>query len=80
MPDGMSPGEAAEVVEAFRPKMAIPYQYRGSDPRVFAKNLEGTGIEVKLVNWYSGDSQSTKSSASGAAKPQLRGPRIIEKF
>lgn len=48
----MSPDEAADAVKAFRPGIAIPYQYRGADPRVFVKDLEGTGIEVWLQDWY----------------------------
>ncbi len=30
----------------------IPYHYRGSDLSVFQKPLEGTGIEVRLLDWY----------------------------
>jgi L-ascorbate metabolism protein UlaG (beta-lactamase superfamily) len=52
LPYTMSPDEAADEVKAFRPGIVIPYAYRGSDPHVFAKDLEGTGIEVRLVDWY----------------------------
>jgi L-ascorbate metabolism protein UlaG (beta-lactamase superfamily) len=52
LPYTMPPDEAAEAVKAFHPKVAIPYHYRGSDPLVFQKALEGTGIEVRLLNWY----------------------------
>jgi L-ascorbate metabolism protein UlaG (beta-lactamase superfamily) len=48
----MSPEEAADAVLAFRPKIAIPYHYRTSDVRIFAKKLEGSGIEVRLLDWY----------------------------
>lgn len=48
----MSPGEAADAVKAFHPGIAIPYAYGESDPRVFAKDLQGTGIEVRLLDWY----------------------------
>jgi hypothetical protein len=37
---------------AFDPKVVIPYHYRGSDLAVFQKGLEGTGIEVRLLEWY----------------------------
>jgi L-ascorbate metabolism protein UlaG (beta-lactamase superfamily) len=53
MPYTMTPEEAADAVKAFHPKVVIPYHYQGSDPQVFAKALEGTGIEVRLLDWYS---------------------------
>lgn len=48
----MTPEEAAEAVKAFHPKVAIPYHYRGADPVVFQKALAGTGIDVRLLDWY----------------------------
>lgn len=53
LPYTMPPEEAAECVKAFRPKVAIPFHYRNSDTRVFAKALEKEpGIEVRLRNFY----------------------------
>jgi L-ascorbate metabolism protein UlaG (beta-lactamase superfamily) len=56
LPNTMSPEEAADAVKAFRPKMVIPYHYHSSsqisDPTVFQKALEGTGIEVRILDWY----------------------------
>ena len=52
LPYTMPPEEAAEAVKAFHPKIVIPYHYRGSDLKIFQKALEGTGIEVRLLNWY----------------------------
>ena len=52
LPYTMTPEEAAEAVRAFHPKVVYPYHYRGSDTKVFAKALAGTGIEVRLRNWY----------------------------
>ena len=52
LPYTMPPEEAAEAVKAFRPKVVYPYHYRGSDLSGFQKALEGTGIEVRLRNWY----------------------------
>ena len=52
LPYTMPPDEAADAVKAFHPKIAIPYHYRGSDLTVFQKALEGTGIEVRLMEWY----------------------------
>jgi len=52
LPYTMPPDEAAEAVKAFHPKIVIPYHYRGSDLAVFQKGLEGSGIEVRLLDWY----------------------------
>ncbi len=52
LPYTMPPEEAAEAVKAFHPKIVIPYHYKGSDLAVFQNWLEGTGIEVRLLDWY----------------------------
>ena len=52
LPYTMPPDEAAEAVKAFKPKVAIPYHYRGSDPKVFESALAGSGVQVKLIDWY----------------------------
>ena len=43
---------AADAVKAFHPKVAIPYHYKGQDTAVFKKALDGTGIDVRLLDWY----------------------------
>jgi L-ascorbate metabolism protein UlaG (beta-lactamase superfamily) len=52
LPYTMPPEEAADAVKAFHPKVVIPYHYHGSDLAVFQKGLEGTGIEVRVLDWY----------------------------
>jgi L-ascorbate metabolism protein UlaG (beta-lactamase superfamily) len=52
LPYTMPPDEAAHAVNEFHPKIVIPYHYRGSDLAVFKKGLEGTGIEVRVLDWY----------------------------
>ena len=52
LPFTMTPQEAAEAVRAFHPAIVYPYHYRGSDLNAFAKALEGTGIDVRLRDWY----------------------------
>jgi len=56
LPNTMDPEEAADAVKAFHPRIAIPYHYRSSkqnsDVTIFQKALEGTGIEVRLLDWY----------------------------
>jgi L-ascorbate metabolism protein UlaG (beta-lactamase superfamily) len=57
LPYTMTPAEAADAVKAFHPKVAIPYHYKGQDVEVFKKALEGSGIEVRLLDWYPGDAK-----------------------
>lgn len=52
LPYTMPPAEAAECVKAFRPKIVYPYHYRDSKLEEFATALKGSGVEVRLLNWY----------------------------
>jgi L-ascorbate metabolism protein UlaG (beta-lactamase superfamily) len=52
LPYTMPPEEAADAVKAFHPKIVYPYHYMGSDLKVFENALKGTGIEVRLRDWY----------------------------
>ena len=52
LPYTMTPDEAAAAVKVFKPKVVIPYHYQGQDTTVFKKDLEGTGIDVRLLDWY----------------------------
>jgi L-ascorbate metabolism protein UlaG (beta-lactamase superfamily) len=52
LPYTMPPDEAADAVKAFHPKIVIPYHFHGSDLKVFEDALKGTGIEVRLLDWY----------------------------
>jgi L-ascorbate metabolism protein UlaG (beta-lactamase superfamily) len=54
LPYTMAPAEAAECARAFRPGIVYPYHYFDSDPKVFEAALKGTGIEVRLRDWYAG--------------------------
>jgi len=57
LPYTMPPEEAAQCVNEIRPKVVYPYHYRGSDLQVFKKAVTAPGVEVKLGNWYPGDSK-----------------------
>jgi L-ascorbate metabolism protein UlaG (beta-lactamase superfamily) len=54
VPYTMPPEEAADAVRAFHPAVVYPYHYhfKDTDPAVFARALAGTGIDVRLRNWY----------------------------
>ena len=52
LPYTMSPADAADAVKAFHPKVVYPYHYGQSDLKVFETALKGTGIDVRIRNWY----------------------------
>lgn len=53
LPYTMPPAEAAECVQAFRPKIVYPYHYGQSNLKEFTDALQGTpGVEVRLRKWY----------------------------
>ncbi len=52
LPYTMTPEEAADAVRAFKPKVVYPYHSRNSDLVVFEKALAGSGVEVRIRNWY----------------------------
>ncbi len=53
LPYTMPPDEAAECVNAFKPKVVIPFHYRGSDLQVFKESVEKAGeVEVRLRDFY----------------------------
>lgn len=52
LPYTMTPQEAADAVKAFHPRVAIPYHYRGTNIEAFRQALAGTGIDVRLLDWY----------------------------
>lgn len=58
LPYTMTPQEAAQGVQAFKPKVVYPYHYRfpfdkpNDNPQQFQKALAGSGIDVRLRGWY----------------------------
>jgi L-ascorbate metabolism protein UlaG (beta-lactamase superfamily) len=52
LPYTMPVEEAAEAVKAFHPKIVYPYHYKGQDTKKFAELLKGSGIDVRLRDWY----------------------------
>jgi L-ascorbate metabolism protein UlaG (beta-lactamase superfamily) len=52
LPYTMSPEAAAEAVRAFHPAIVYPYHYSQSDLTIFSKALAGTGIDVRIRDWY----------------------------
>ena len=52
LPYTMTAEEAAAGVKAFRPKVVYPYHYQGTDLKVFETALNGSGVEVRIRDWY----------------------------
>ena len=52
LPYTMPPSEAAECVKAFKPKITYPYHSMGSDLKQFEDALKGSGVEVRIRDWY----------------------------
>lgn len=61
LPYTMTPQEAAAGVRAFHPRIVYPYHYRypfdkpNTNPQQFAALLRGSGIQVRLRDWYPPD-------------------------
>jgi L-ascorbate metabolism protein UlaG (beta-lactamase superfamily) len=52
LPYTMTPAEAADCAKVFKPKVVYPYHFMGQKPEEFQAALQGSGVEVKLLNWY----------------------------
>ena len=52
LPYTMTPEEAAECVNGFRPKAVYPYHFRGSDVKAFERRVTAEGVEVRVLDWY----------------------------
>ena len=51
LPFTMTPDQAAEAVNTFKPAIVYPYHYGESDLSIFEDNVDD-GVEVRLRNWY----------------------------
>jgi L-ascorbate metabolism protein UlaG (beta-lactamase superfamily) len=60
LPFTMPPSEAAECATAFKPGIVYPYHYFESDPKAFESALKGSGIDVRLRDWYIGGQTASK--------------------
>lgn len=78
LPFTMTPEEAAAAARIIKPRFVYPYHSRGSDLSVMVKALEGSGIEVRLRDWYQpGDDVAPAKPAPAppeAAKPAAAKP------
>lgn len=52
LPYTMPPEEAADCVNAFKPKVVYPYHFRDSDLEVFRKAVTAPGVEIRILDWY----------------------------
>ena len=56
LPYTMPPAEALGCVKAFAPKVLYPYHYRDSPLDELTPGLVGSGVELRLRDWYAGGS------------------------
>lgn len=74
LPFTMTPEEAAAAARVLKPKYVYPYHSRGSDLSILSKALEGSGIEVRLRDWYqAGDEAAAPQRGGGRAGTPQRG-------
>jgi L-ascorbate metabolism protein UlaG (beta-lactamase superfamily)/enterochelin esterase-like enzyme len=74
LPFTMTPEEAAAAARVIRPRFVYPYHSRGSDLSVLSKALEGSGIEVRLRDWYqAGDEAAGGQRGGGRGTVPQRG-------
>ncbi len=58
LPYTMTPEEAAGAAKVFQPKVVYPYHFRSpfnkanDTPERFARVMRGSGVKVKLLDWY----------------------------
>ena len=52
LPYTMTPEEAALAVERFHPAIVYPYHCKNTNVKSFASYTKGTGIEVRIRDWY----------------------------
>ena len=52
LPYTMAPEAAAEAACVFHPAVVYPYHYSQSDLTLFSKPLAGSGIDVRIRDWY----------------------------
>jgi hypothetical protein len=55
----MTGQQAADAARAFRPRVVYPFHYvNGEENQVFANELAGEDIEVRLRDWYAVEPQT----------------------
>jgi L-ascorbate metabolism protein UlaG (beta-lactamase superfamily) len=71
LPYTMTPQEAAAGVRAFKPRFVYPYHYRypfnkaNTNPQQFASALRGSGVQVRIRNWYPSAAVARAMKAAG---------------
>jgi L-ascorbate metabolism protein UlaG (beta-lactamase superfamily) len=59
LPYTMTGQQAADAARAFRPRVVYPFHYiNGEENQVFANELAGEDIEVRLRDWYAAEPQA----------------------
>jgi len=74
LPYTMTPQEAAVGVRAFKPKVVYPYHFRypfdqpNDNPQRFVQAMKGSGVQVRVLDWYNAAPVARFVAASAAKK------------
>jgi L-ascorbate metabolism protein UlaG (beta-lactamase superfamily) len=74
LPYTMTPQEAAVGVRAFKPKVVYPYHFRypfnqpNDNPQQFVQAMKGSGVQVRVLDWYNAAPVARFVAASAAKK------------
>ncbi len=74
LPYTMTPQEAAVGVRAFKPKVVYPYHFRypfnqpNDNPQRFVQAMKGSGVRVRVLDWYNAAPVGRFVAASAAKK------------
>lgn len=74
LPYTMTPQEAAVGVRAFKPKVVYPYHFRypfdqpNTNPQQFIQAMKGSGVSVRVLDWYNAAPVARFVAASAAKK------------
>lgn len=74
LPYTMTPAEAAIGVRAFKPKIVYPYHFRypfnkpNTNPQQFIQALKGSGVQVRVLDWYNAAPVARFVAATAAKK------------
>lgn len=52
LPYTMTPEEASECIAAFKPKIVVPYHYRGQNPDEMKPELDEAGVKIERLRFY----------------------------
>ncbi len=77
LPFTMTPEEAAAAARAIKPRYLYPYHSRGSDLSILSKALEGSGIQVRMRDWYQAGDEAAAPQPAAARPAAVVSPQVL---